>query len=153
MEYVFCDTQKELTETYEYLNRVEAFLGKKIIRLNPRAGFDHGIKVFGGYSETGNIEIGNIVTLANGDWENIYIIIAASRQVDDAVYARYKEFVEKNQLPPPDRLPVDLFDAPRKYTIGSLPATETPAKLAQFYFRQRTQNGRPKKCGALSMIL
>ena len=34
MEYVFCDTQKELTETYEYLNRVEAYLGKKIIRLN-----------------------------------------------------------------------------------------------------------------------
>ena len=28
MEYVFCDTRKELTETYEYLNRVEAFLGK-----------------------------------------------------------------------------------------------------------------------------
>ena len=33
MEYVFCDTDKELTETYEYLNRVEAFLGKKIIPL------------------------------------------------------------------------------------------------------------------------
>ena len=29
MEYVFCDTDKELTETYEYLNQVEAFLGKK----------------------------------------------------------------------------------------------------------------------------
>ena len=29
MEYVFCDTGKELPETYEYLNRVEAFLGKK----------------------------------------------------------------------------------------------------------------------------
>src|SRR5580704_15063106 len=49
MEYVFCDTQKELTETYEYLNRVEAFLGKKIIRLNARAGFDHWHSVFGGY--------------------------------------------------------------------------------------------------------
>jgi len=49
MEYVFCDTDKELTETYEYLHRVEAFLGKKIIRLNPRAGFDHWLEVFGGY--------------------------------------------------------------------------------------------------------
>jgi 3'-phosphoadenosine 5'-phosphosulfate sulfotransferase (PAPS reductase)/FAD synthetase len=49
MEYVFCDTQKELTETYEYLNRVEAFLGKKIIRLNARAGFDHWHTVFDGY--------------------------------------------------------------------------------------------------------
>jgi 3'-phosphoadenosine 5'-phosphosulfate sulfotransferase (PAPS reductase)/FAD synthetase len=49
MEYVFCDTDKELTETYEYLNRVEAFLGKKIIRLNDKAGFDHWWEVFGGY--------------------------------------------------------------------------------------------------------
>lgn len=49
MEYVFCDTDKELPETYEYLNRVEAFLGKKIIRLNATAGFDHWLDVFGGY--------------------------------------------------------------------------------------------------------
>ncbi|MGA3209133.1 MAG: phosphoadenosine phosphosulfate reductase family protein [Syntrophales bacterium] len=49
MEYVFCDTDKELRETYEYLNRVEAFLGKKIIRLNAHAGFDHWHEVFGGY--------------------------------------------------------------------------------------------------------
>ena len=49
LEYVFCDTDKELTETYEYLNQVEAFLGKKIIRLNAKAGFDHWLSVFGGY--------------------------------------------------------------------------------------------------------
>ena len=49
MEYVCCDTDKELTETYEYLNRVEAFLGKKIVRLNAKAGFDHWLDVFGGY--------------------------------------------------------------------------------------------------------
>jgi len=49
MEYVFCDTGEELRETYEYLDQVEAFLGKKIIRLNDRAGFDHWLKVFGGY--------------------------------------------------------------------------------------------------------
>lgn len=49
MEYIFCDTDKELKETYEYLNSIEAFLGKKIIRLNARAGFDHWLEVFGGY--------------------------------------------------------------------------------------------------------
>jgi 3'-phosphoadenosine 5'-phosphosulfate sulfotransferase (PAPS reductase)/FAD synthetase len=49
IEYVFCDTDKELTETYEYLNQVEAFLGKRIIRLNAKAGFDHWLDVFGGY--------------------------------------------------------------------------------------------------------
>lgn len=33
LEYVFCDTGEELPETYEYLERVEAFLGKRITRL------------------------------------------------------------------------------------------------------------------------
>jgi hypothetical protein len=49
VEYVFCDTQKELPETYEYLARLEAELGSKITRLNAKAGFDHWHKVFGGY--------------------------------------------------------------------------------------------------------
>jgi hypothetical protein len=49
MEYVFCDTDKELDETYEYLARVEAYLGKKIVHLNAKAGFDHWLEVYGGY--------------------------------------------------------------------------------------------------------
>ena len=49
MEYVFCDTQKELPETYEFLARLEAELGSKIIHLNSKAGFDHWHKVFRGY--------------------------------------------------------------------------------------------------------
>jgi 3'-phosphoadenosine 5'-phosphosulfate sulfotransferase (PAPS reductase)/FAD synthetase len=55
MEYVFCDTDKELDETYEYLNRVEAFLGKKIVRLNAKAGFDHWLEVYGGYLPAPNM--------------------------------------------------------------------------------------------------
>lgn len=34
MEYFFSDTGKELPETYDYLNKLEAFLGKPIVRLN-----------------------------------------------------------------------------------------------------------------------
>jgi 3'-phosphoadenosine 5'-phosphosulfate sulfotransferase (PAPS reductase)/FAD synthetase len=49
MEYVFCDTQKELPEIYEYLDRLQAFLGKPIIRLNAERGFDHWLQLFGGY--------------------------------------------------------------------------------------------------------
>jgi 3'-phosphoadenosine 5'-phosphosulfate sulfotransferase (PAPS reductase)/FAD synthetase len=55
MEYVFCDTDKELKETYEYLNRVEAFLGKKIVRLNATAGFDYWLEVYGGYLPSPNM--------------------------------------------------------------------------------------------------
>ena len=49
MEYVFCDTRKELAETYEYLAKLEAFLGKPVVRLNDDRGFDHWLKIYGGY--------------------------------------------------------------------------------------------------------
>jgi 3'-phosphoadenosine 5'-phosphosulfate sulfotransferase (PAPS reductase)/FAD synthetase len=49
MEYVFCDTDKELKETYEYLDKLEHFLGKKIVRLRDDRGFDHWLQVYGGY--------------------------------------------------------------------------------------------------------
>lgn len=49
MECVFCDTDKELAETYEYLDRLEAFLGKRIVRLRDDRGFDHWLKIYGNY--------------------------------------------------------------------------------------------------------
>jgi 3'-phosphoadenosine 5'-phosphosulfate sulfotransferase (PAPS reductase)/FAD synthetase len=51
-EYLFCDTHKELPETYEYLVRIEAYLGKPITRLQSglgERGFDHWLKVYGDY--------------------------------------------------------------------------------------------------------
>ena len=52
IEYVFCDTQKELPETYEFLVRLEAYLEKPIVRLcseQSDRGFDHWLKVYGDY--------------------------------------------------------------------------------------------------------
>jgi 3'-phosphoadenosine 5'-phosphosulfate sulfotransferase (PAPS reductase)/FAD synthetase len=40
LEYVFCDTQKELVETYKYLEKLEVHLGKPIKRITPDVGFD-----------------------------------------------------------------------------------------------------------------
>lgn len=40
IEYFFTDTGKELIEVYEFLGRLEGFLGKPVIRLNPRRDFD-----------------------------------------------------------------------------------------------------------------
>lgn len=48
LEYFFCDTGAELPETYEYLTRLEVILGKPIVRLNDRRGFDHWFEVFRG---------------------------------------------------------------------------------------------------------
>ncbi len=49
MEYVFCDTGKELKETYDYLQKIEAYLGKKIVILNSDMDFDHWLEMYGGY--------------------------------------------------------------------------------------------------------
>ena len=48
IEYFYCDTEKELPETYEFLARLEGFLENPIVRLNARFGFDHWLKVYGG---------------------------------------------------------------------------------------------------------
>jgi len=48
MEYFFCDTHKELPETYDYLERIKARLGIKIHYLSAKRGFDHWLDVHGG---------------------------------------------------------------------------------------------------------
>jgi 3'-phosphoadenosine 5'-phosphosulfate sulfotransferase (PAPS reductase)/FAD synthetase len=49
MEYVFCDTGKELPETYEFITKMEAYLGRPIQRLVSERDFDHYLDVFNGY--------------------------------------------------------------------------------------------------------
>jgi len=48
MEYIFHDTEKELPETYEYLDRLAAVLGKKIHYTRPDYSFDKWLEVYGG---------------------------------------------------------------------------------------------------------
>lgn len=40
IDYFFTDTGKELPEVYEYLSRLEGYLGKPILRINPDRDFD-----------------------------------------------------------------------------------------------------------------
>jgi 3'-phosphoadenosine 5'-phosphosulfate sulfotransferase (PAPS reductase)/FAD synthetase len=49
IEYFFTDTGKELVEVYEFLGRLEGFLGKPIRRLNPEQDFDYWLKQYGNY--------------------------------------------------------------------------------------------------------
>lgn len=48
LEYVFCDTGEELPETYEYLDKLEMVLGKRIERLNPERPFKHYLEIYRG---------------------------------------------------------------------------------------------------------
>lgn len=49
MEYFFCDTHRELDETYEYLERIKARLGITIHYLSAERDFDHWLALHGGY--------------------------------------------------------------------------------------------------------
>ncbi|AFN74355.1 phosphoadenosine phosphosulfate reductase [Melioribacter roseus P3M-2] len=59
IEYYFCETDKELDETYKLIDNLESYLGKKIKRLkaaenSPEAQFDHFLKLYGGFLPSPN---------------------------------------------------------------------------------------------------
>lgn len=49
IEYFFTDTGKELPEVYEFLGRLEGFLGRPIAYLNPDRDFDFWLKEYGNF--------------------------------------------------------------------------------------------------------
>lgn len=49
IEYFFTDTGKELPEVYEYLGRLEGFLGRPIQRLNADRDFDFWLKQYNNF--------------------------------------------------------------------------------------------------------
>lgn len=89
MEYFFCDTGSELPETYEYLQRIEAVLGKSIARLNSERNFDHWLFVFQGALPspqmrwcTKNLKIKPLEAWIGDDQTITYVAIRADEHRD-----------------------------------------------------------------------
>jgi len=49
LEYFFTDTGKELPEVYEFLGKLEGFVGRKIQFLNPHRDFDFWLRTYNNY--------------------------------------------------------------------------------------------------------
>lgn len=49
IEYFFSDTGKELPEVYDFLDRLEAYLGQEIVRIGTNKPFEHYLKLYGGF--------------------------------------------------------------------------------------------------------
>lgn len=49
VDYFFTDTGKELPEVYDFLGRLEGFLGKPILRLNPDRNFDFWLRQYNNF--------------------------------------------------------------------------------------------------------
>jgi 3'-phosphoadenosine 5'-phosphosulfate sulfotransferase (PAPS reductase)/FAD synthetase len=59
IDYYFCETDKELDETYKLIENLEVYFGKKITKLraaqdSPEDQFDHYLKLYGGYLPSSN---------------------------------------------------------------------------------------------------
>lgn len=80
-----------------------------------------------------NIEVGSYVELAALDWVNLYRVVRGSRLMTTELYARFQQYVEANPSPPPTPAAPDLLGPAKKFTLASLPATDSPDALAHFY--------------------
>jgi hypothetical protein len=88
-----------------------------------------------GYSEHSNIEVGGFVQLTPEDWSNLYAMIDRSKQIDEDVYERAKRYIESYpKVAKPPLSPLVLHGIPKAYTLSTLPAMESPAKLIEYYF-------------------
>jgi 3'-phosphoadenosine 5'-phosphosulfate sulfotransferase (PAPS reductase)/FAD synthetase len=53
MEYIFHDTGKELPDTLDYIERLEAYLGQRVVRTTTRESFDDVLRTKGGMLPSG----------------------------------------------------------------------------------------------------
>jgi hypothetical protein len=87
-----------------------------------------------GPRESWNIESGQALVLTRSDWIVLHQLIQESRLVDDDVYARLEKYVAQNHAPYAVLPPLDVFGPAKIFTLASLPATDHPAQLEEFYF-------------------
>ncbi|WGM45837.1 hypothetical protein KOAAANKH_00701 [Brevundimonas sp. NIBR10] len=53
MEYIFHDTGKELPDTLDYIEKLEAYLGQRVVRTTTRESFDDVLRTKGGMLPSG----------------------------------------------------------------------------------------------------
>lgn len=92
IDYFFTDTGKELPEVYEFLGKLEGFLGKPILRLNPSRDFDFWLREYNYFLPSANtrwctrqlklLPFKNWVKpmLANGDVVTSYVAIRSDEE-------------------------------------------------------------------------
>lgn len=95
VEYVFCDTGEELPETYEYLDRIETFLGQPIIRLRAERTWDQFLEAYSGFLPsaknrwcTGQMKIEPFEKFVGNDQVVSYIGIRADENREGYISSR-----------------------------------------------------------------
>ncbi|HDV1527912.1 TPA: hypothetical protein RHW21_004690 [Escherichia coli] len=102
IEYFFTDTGKELPEVYEFLGKLEGFLGKKIKYLNPDRDFDFWLKEYNHFLPSPQtrwctrqlklrpFELWVRPMLASGDTVTSYVAIRADEEYREGYASKHK---------------------------------------------------------------
>lgn len=87
-----------------------------------------------------NIEIGSLVAINENDWFQIQKLLQESIQVTDKIYEAAKIYINENKRTPPPLPKLILLDPHSKpYSLKSLPKTESPEHLYDFYENKKSK--------------
>ena len=108
IEYFFTDTGKELPEVYDFLGRLEGFLGKPILRLNPNRDFDFWLREYNHFLPSANTRwcTRQLKLLPFKQW--VRPMLQAGDVVTSYVAIRSDEEYRQGYIPTEDNLAVKL---------------------------------------------
>jgi hypothetical protein len=87
-----------------------------------------------GLSPQHNLEIGCPILLEDGDWKELYGLLAGSQEIDEQMYEQALAYTQNNRQPQPEIPTMILRPAKEKaFSKDSLPACENPELLYDFY--------------------
>lgn len=142
VEYFFTDTGKELPEVYEFLGRLEGFLGKPILRLNPRRDFDFWLREYNHYLPSPQtrwctrqlklapFEQWTRPMLAAGDNVTTYVAIRADEEYREGYSSKHKNLSV--------RLPFREFGIDRRGVMDILESSDVGLPK---YYDWRSRSG------------
>ena len=142
VDYFFTDTGKELPEVYDFLGRLEGFLGKPILRLNPDRNFDFWLRQYNNFLPSPHtrwctrqlklrpFEHWIRPQLENGTHVVSYVAIRADEQYRDGYLSRHANLTV--------RLP---FKEDNIDKVGVLELLDGAGLGLPAYYRWRTRSG------------
>lgn len=142
VEYFFTDTGKELPEVYEFLGRLEGFLGKPILRLNPHRDFDFWLREYNHFLPspqtrwcTRQLKLAPFEQwvrpmLAAGDKVTTYVAIRADEEYREGYSSKHKNLTV--------RLPFREFGIDRRGVMDILESSDVGLPK---YYDWRSRSG------------
>lgn len=142
IEYFFTDTGKELPEVYEFLGKLEGFLGKPILRLNPSRDFDFWLREYNNFLPSPNTRwcTRQLKLLPFKNW--VKPMLAAGETVTSYVAIRSDEEYRQGYISSDDNLIIKLPF--REYGVdkkGVLDILEASGVGYPKYYEWRSRSG------------